>query len=107
MLERLLTQPVTIHRRTMGGTNADGNPTATYVLVHTIGRIDQVTTDDRAGGDRRVTGWRLYLAPDVTVTGGDRVESGGVIFEIEGDPWLAYTPRGPHHWEVELRQVTP
>lgn len=101
----LLTEPVILRHRTPATPDADGNPASTTTDTETLGRLDQQTTDDQ--GDRRSTGLVLFLGPDEVVDGATQVLADGRTFEVEGTPWLATTPRAPHHWEVTLREVTP
>lgn len=58
------------------------------------------------GREAQVSGWVLYLDPDATVTGKDRIVWEGITFEVDGPPNPAWTPRGLHHYEVPLRAVT-
>lgn len=57
------------------------------------------------GREAQVSGWVLYLDPDATVTGRDRVVWEGTTFEVDGPPNPAWSPRGLHHYEVPLRVV--
>lgn len=58
----------------------------------------------RAGAG--VEAWTLVLE-DVTqeVSTGDRVIVDEQTFEVQGPALYAWTPRGPHHVEIELRAV--
>lgn len=106
-LRSLLTEPVTLRYRTAAAPDAEGNPVSTTSDTDTVGRLEQRSTNDQEGGDRRSTGSVLFLGPDEVVDGATQVLAGGRTFEVEGSPNLASTPRGPHHWEVTLREVTP
>lgn len=55
--------------------------------------------------EAQVSAWVLFVEPDVTVTGQDRVEWCDTTFEVDGPPLPAYSPRGQHHMEVPLRLV--
>jgi hypothetical protein len=59
-------------------------------------------TDGRAA---TVTGWVLELPVGVPVTAHSRVEVAGTTFEVDGEPWVVSTPRGPHHVKVKLQEV--
>lgn len=53
--------------------------------------------------------WALVIN-DQDLAADDRIEwaghpAGAVVFRIEGTPEPAYTPRGPHHLEAQLRIV--
>lgn len=104
---RLMNQAITIRRRTAATPDAEGNPVSTSEDVPALGRLEQQATDDRIDGDRRSTRFLLYLPSDASIDGGDQVVADARTFEVEGSPNLASTPRGPHHWEVTLREVTP
>lgn len=41
----------------------------------------------------------------ITITGRSRVHHGEVVYEVDGEPNLTSSPRGPHHWEVPLKSV--
>jgi len=108
MIGRFLTESATLVRTSSAVPDAEGNPTATTTQVELMCRLAQSrTSDDETEGDRRATTLRLYLPPDVVLDGSDRVVKDGRTFEVEGSPYLARTPRGPHHWEVTLKEVTP
>lgn len=63
-------------------------------------------SEDRDGGrEAEIADWVLYLHPEVTVDGRARVVWGGLTFEVDGPPVPAYTPRGLHHFELDLRRV--
>ncbi len=43
--------------------------------------------------------------PDTPIGPYDRVVIDGLIYEIDGEPAVRWTPRGPHHLEVQLQAV--
>jgi len=106
-LASLLTQAGTLRRRSAVTPDAEGNPVASVVQVETVGRLDQQSTGDLADGDRRTTRLVLILGRDEMIDGSDQWSQDGRTYEVVGSPHLASSPRGPHHWEVELREVTP
>lgn len=70
------------------------------------GWVAQRSTDDLRDvrtGD--VSDFVLQCAATVDVRPGDRVVWGSLVFDVEGRPLEAYTPRGEHHTEVALRLV--
>lgn len=111
----LLVQPVVIVRP---GTTTDryGNQVpdwATATRSSTKAWIaEQDTQEIVVGRDATVSTWRAFLAPDVTVLAGDRIEwdvpgsPATVTFDVVGQPVPASTPRGLHHWEVSMRTST-
>lgn len=49
--------------------------------------------------------WIVYLPPTTVVSSGDRIIWEGSLFDIVGKPNPAWTPRGLHHYEADLRLV--
>jgi head-tail adaptor len=71
------------------------------------GWVSQSTqSEDHEQREAQVSDWVLYLHPDVTISGANRVQWEGITFEVEGPTRPAWTPRGVHHLEVPLRVVT-
>ena len=107
-IANFLTEPATLVRTSSAVPDAEGNPTVTTTSTDVLCRLAQSSTsDDETEGDRRSTSLRLFLPADVELDGSDRVVKDGRTFEVEGSPYLARTPRGPHHWEVNLKEVSP
>jgi len=97
----------------------------TVTLIHATGRDDwgdtqtgdgevavsgcfwqPVSSDEETGGRDTVTvAARCFMPPDAGVTATDRLRFAGVEYAIHGRPALHHTPRGPHHYEVQLRDV--
>lgn len=70
--------------------------------------LEQRTADRTeivAGAAAEASGWVLLCAPDVDIVAEDQVLVEGVEYEVSGPPWVAYTPRGPHHIEARLRRI--
>ncbi len=112
MIEQLLTQQVTITRPGQavdgyGGTRPDWEHPADQ---HTAAAwITQLGSGEDLGGGRDTvtTRARMYTRPGVDVAAGDRVTGPDArVWDVDGDPFHAYTPAGPHHIEVGLRAVT-
>jgi head-tail adaptor len=107
-LTSLLVHDLTI-QRPASAADANGftvkdwdDPTETSVK----GWIVQLsTTEDRDGREAQVSSWQAYLHAETDVLGGDRVVWGSRTFEVDGTPQHAWTPRGEHHVEVQLRKV--
>lgn len=57
------------------------------------------------GRDPLDTSLILYLPIGAQIGGRDRVRLDRTVYEIEGQPHEAWTPNGPHHLEVTLREV--
>jgi hypothetical protein len=62
--------------------------------------------DRTAGREAEVSTWYGYLPAGTPIAGGDRLDWEGVTFEVDGPPYTAWSPRGPHHTEIALRIVT-
>ncbi|MFG2001687.1 head-tail adaptor protein [Spirillospora sp. NPDC048911] len=48
---------------------------------------------------------RLFMPAAVDVRATDRIRFEGRTYAVEGRPALHHTPAGPHHYELELRDV--
>lgn len=104
----LLTQTVTFVRAgsTENRYGDDEKDWAAATRTTTKGWVaQQAHSEDRDQREARVSGWVLFVAPTVDVTGLDRVEWNDLTFEIDGPPLPAYRPQGLHHYEVPLRLV--
>ena len=62
--------------------------------------------EDHDQREAQVSDWILFLHPDATISGANRVQWEGITFEVEGPANPAWSPRGVHHLEVPLRVVT-
>ena len=114
-LAGLLNQTYVLLPRTAvtGTAGADryNNPLYTYPEGATVhGRIHQSTSFERiAGRDTTITNYTLYLMPDpecLALTELDRVkDAANVVYELDGRPMHATSPRGQHHIEASIRRV--
>lgn len=96
----ILTPTTTADR--YGGTTKTGW-TETTVKGWVSQRGGSESTDLR---EAQVGTWVLFLHPDATIDGIDRVRWEGITFEVDGPPNPAYRPgSGLHHYEVPLRVV--
>jgi hypothetical protein len=108
-LATLLTQDVTILtaqtvENRYGRTEKDWSLTPTSSVVK--GWVSQTSRSEVTGErEAQVASWVLYLHPDATITGLDRVEWEGITFEVDGPPNPARTPGVLHHYEVPLRVI--
>lgn len=110
-LRTLMVHPVTIvHAATT--TDRYGNTTkdwTTATRTTTNGWVSRATQleDHTDGREAEVSTWKAYLPAGTAVDGGDRLEwnpTGSLItFEVDGPPLPAFTPRGLHHIEAQLR----
>ncbi len=62
-------------------------------------------TEDSDHREAQVSEWRLFLHPNASITGADRVVWEGITFEVVGPANPAWSPAGRHHLEVPLRVV--
>lgn len=58
------------------------------------------------GRDATSTTLSLTIPAGTPITALDRVRIDGRIYEVNGEPMSAWTPRGEHHIEVWLSSVT-
>lgn len=71
------------------------------------GRVVQRGRDETGtdGREARITGWVCYLPAGTDVTALDRVQWGGVTYEVKGVPNRAPDRWGEHHVECDLLRV--
>lgn len=62
--------------------------------------------EDHDHRDATVTTLAATFAADAPLTPQSRVVVDGQTYEVVGVPNVAYTPRGAHHTECQLRAVT-
>lgn len=110
-LANLATRPVTYHRYSTSGEDPYGNPTETWTADGSATYVSLQQTDATevtVNGDVQVSDWRLVDPnPAAGLSGRDKVEVDGVMYQVVGPPQIAWTPRGPHHLEARLRCVDP
>lgn len=65
-----------------------------------------VSTDEQqVGADTVTVVARVFMPPTADVRATDRIVFEGREYTIEGRPKLFHTPAGPHHYEIDLRDV--
>lgn len=74
---------------------------ATKGWMHRLSESDR----DETTRDANLVTHVLRLPKDTSLTDSARVEWEGEDYRIEGRPWLAPSPTGPHHWRCPLRLV--
>lgn len=107
-LTTLLAHDVTI--LTPGTTaNRYGDSTPNWATATSVASKAWVSqrssVEDLDHREAQVSGWVVFLPEDTAITGRDRVVWGSVTFEVDGPPNRAWTPRGEHHVEANLRVV--
>lgn len=63
------------------------------------------TEDDGTRVLGQSSDWICYLPTTTEITAGDRIVWEGSLFDVVGKPNPAWTPRGLHHYEADLRLV--
>lgn len=65
-------------------------------------------SEAEAGGNVQAETFALYLPPDTTIDGSDRVSVDGVVYELDGPPWPAFNPRlgRTTHIEATVKRAT-
>jgi hypothetical protein len=88
-------------RDTWGDTQA-GDTTATV-----SGCFWQPETSEEEGGNRDLVTViaRVFMPASAEIGPTSRVAFEGVTYEVHGQPALHHTPAGPHHFEVQLREI--
>lgn len=107
---RLMTLTATItHVAQTGAPDADyGNPTDQTTTSTALCELQQQQrAEDTVDADRQSETWTLFIEPDATIDGGDRIEIAGVSYEVDGPPWRARNPRTQEltHIEALVRRV--
>lgn len=106
--DSLLTQTVTV--LTAGSTtdrygNTVPDWTAATTSTTKAWLSQRSRSEDEINRDAQVATWVAFLPADTTISGHSRLRWSGITFEIVGPPLPAYTPRGLHHYEADLRVV--
>ncbi|MBX5463804.1 MAG: head-tail adaptor protein [Steroidobacteraceae bacterium] len=99
--------PHTVELVRPAGRDAWGNVVTGETTVTVTGCFWQPVSSSEAqdGSDTVTTVARLFMPAGADPTAADRIRFGGREYEINGRPSLFHTPRGPHHWEIDLRDV--
>lgn len=79
--------------------------TATYTPSKAWVSQRSATEDDVTRSMGQSSEWIIFLPTTTTVAAGDRVIWDDSLFDIVGKPNPAWTPRGLHHREADLRLV--
>lgn len=64
------------------------------------------SSSEQTGGQDTVTvdAW-VSIPPSAPISATSQIKFRGVVYDVHGEPALHHTPAGPHHYEVELKQV--
>ncbi len=77
------------------------DPTSSSLQV----MIEQRRADEELDGRTATITTLVMFTNELGIAAADRFDWAGVIYETDGDPWVVYTPAGPHHAEVALKRV--
>jgi hypothetical protein len=78
----------------------------TATEISTVGWLAQASSIEVLDGrDATSSTLTLTLPAGTPVTARDRVRIDGRLYELDGEPNSAWTPRGEHHIETALRIV--
>ena len=90
-VESLCTRPATLVTVTDGAEDDYGNVTEVETATSVLCELQQ----SRAGenDEWQVGTYRLFLPIGTGVTGLDRIEVDGDIYDFEGQPWKVWNPR--------------
>lgn len=106
--QRALTETVSLIVVTQtGAEDRYGNETEEEAAaVDVLASVEPLaTSESEIGEDVRISRYRVLCSPDAAVDGLARVEWRGRSLEVIGEPKLHVSPRGPHHFEFEIREV--
>lgn len=103
----LLDHDVTILTPTIGQDRYGGTAKTGWSSATVKGWVSQSSRSEANDlREAQVGTWVLFLHPDATIDGLDRVQWEGITFEVDGPPNPAHRPgSGLHHYEVPLRVV--
>ncbi|TDD97641.1 phage head completion protein [Actinomadura rubrisoli] len=99
--------PHTVTVRRPAGRDGWGNTVAGAAETPVPGCFWQpVSTDEQLNAADTVTVVaRVFMPPAADVKATDRIRFEGRDYAIEGRPELHHTPAGPHHYEVNLKEI--
>lgn len=102
-----LRESITIFNRANSGTDRYGNP----VLVEGTGVVVPAAvmaldaTETEISEDRRITRYRVTVAPGVVLTGVARISWRGRSLEVVGEPKQHSANGNVHQQEFEVREI--
>lgn len=105
MWANVLTQTVTVTRRTTGADDGYGNQAETWGSPADYAARLEHSDGVQTNGDQVVATSRflLILPADAVIAAGDRVtDDDGNTYDVDGPPVRQRTPRGVHHVEARL-----
>jgi hypothetical protein len=98
-----LTATIT-HVAQSGAPDDYGDPTEQTSTTTALCEFQQQQrSEDTVDADRQSESWTLFVEPDATIDGGDRIEIDGVTYQVDGPPWHARNPRTQIETHIEAR----
>lgn len=88
-------------RDNWGDTQGDGSETT----VSGCFWQPRASSEQTGGQDTVTVGAWVSMPPSAPILPTSQVRFEGVTYEVQGQPALHHTPAGPHHYEVELREI--
>jgi hypothetical protein len=103
MLSQLLNTPCVITRNLPGSTEDEfGNEIPQTDEIETVCELQQQQRSEPGNeGELSVTTWLLVLPAGTVLRTSDKIEIGGDVYEVEGDPWAVRNPRTQTDSHVE------
>jgi len=107
----LLIHTVTVFNIAAGSTDRYGNEsqafdagTASPARVQALD-VGGQARERLAGGDTRSRWFEVFLPPTVTIDGLSQIQWGAKRLQVDGEPSLINDSAGPHHYQVNAREV--
>lgn len=101
--------PITVTWIRPGTTTNDYGDTIPDYANPTTSSLPVMIEQRRAveeGGSRDATITTLVLfTNELGIDALDRFVWAAATFEVDGEPWVVYSPGGPHHTEVTIKRV--
>lgn len=108
----LMTQTLTVYRKTGSTRDAIGGETLTESTTEVAGYLEPLLggsnqQEAEMSGNTQIGDWIALVPAETDVTGWDRIECGGLAFDITGPPAPIWNPRTAtySHLELVLRVV--
>lgn len=104
-----LGETVTLHRRTLGSPDSDGNDTYTDsdTTIRGVAVYPRESTELVQGGDLNIIGLVAVFKPAITLAATDELTVRGVRWAVDGDPGQYVSPlTGATLTKVNLTRVT-
>lgn len=107
----LLIHTVTIYNLVAGSTDRYGNETQVFDAgTATPARVQALDVGGQArerlaGADTRSRWFEIFMPSTVTISGLSQIQWGTKRLMVDGEPALIHDGVGPHHYQVNAREV--